>query len=66
MIDPDPTDTHDWRMAALNDLRRRDALAHAPDCGDPDHPGCPKCEPDPMTEGNIRENGPLAKILRGE
>lgn len=43
--DPDPTDAHEWRMAALNDLRRRDAPAHAPDCRDPDHPGCPKCEP---------------------
>lgn len=28
-------------------FKERDArLARNPDCRDPDHPGCPKCDPD--------------------
>ena len=48
MIDPDYDYERDELIRADRAERRhRIRLLLAPDCRDPDHPGCPDCEPEP-------------------
>lgn len=40
----DPDDALDLYLGDQHARRYRGRLATAPDCRDPDHPGCPDCE----------------------
>ncbi len=48
----DEDDYDEYRHQAMLDRRYKNALLRHPDCRDPDHPGCEKCEPELFTESD--------------
>ncbi len=50
MTEVNDTEKDELIRESINNLRYEKRLTAHPDCRDPDHPGCKKCEPEYFSE----------------